>query len=221
VRFDRLWSLNQRNSASRSGDRGVFLDPVWHSEEPVDQDSRKGISMRAEALDRVHLIFQLFDVDRSGDLRANDFELMGSRVIEAVPDADDAAKNALLSAFSRWWQVLVTELDTNRDGRISFGEFTACVLSPERFDPTISDFAESLAALGDPDGDGLIERPVFVALMTAIGFELGNINALFDAFVPTDSDQIPVPVWVAAIKEYYRPEKAGIVGDHLVKTTTG
>jgi Ca2+-binding EF-hand superfamily protein len=174
--------------------------------------------MRAEALDRVYLIFQLFDVDRSGDLRANDFELMGDRVVAAVPDADDAARTALLSAFSEWWQVLVTELDTNHDGRISFGEFTACVLAPERFDATISQFAEALAALGDPDGDGLIERPIFVALMTAIGFELDNIHALFDAFEPNDSDQVAVPVWVAAIKEYYRPEKAGIVGDHLVRT---
>ena len=172
--------------------------------------------MRAEALDRVHLIFQIFDVDRSGDLRANDFQLMGDRVVAAVPDADDAAKSALLSAFDGWWRILVTELDTNRDGRISFGEFTACVLSPERFDATISEFAESLAALGDPDGDGLIERSVFVALMIAIGFEPDNIHALFDAFEPNDSDQIPVPVWVAAIKEYYGPEKAGIAGDHLV-----
>src|SRR6202035_1283865 len=116
--------------------------------------------MRAEALDRVRLIFTLFDVDGSGDLRANDFELMGRHVVEAVPDADDAAKNAMLSAFGKYWTTLVAELDANHDGRISFDEYSACVLSPDRFDETISDFAESLAALGDPDGDGLIERPV-------------------------------------------------------------
>ena len=176
--------------------------------------------MRAEALDRVRLIFTLFDVDGSGDLRANDFELMASNVLEAVPDADDAAKNAMRSAFDKYWATLATDLDANDDGRISFDEYTACVLSPERFDETISEFAESLAALGDPDGDGLIERTVFVALMTAIGFELANIHALFDAFEPTDSDRIPVPVWVAGIKEYYHPEMTGIPGDHLVTTPT-
>ncbi len=94
------------------------------------------------------------------------------------------------------------------------------MLSPERFDDTISDFAESLAALGDPDGDGLIERPVFVALMTAIGFERANIEALFDAFDPSDSDQIKVSTWVHGIKDYYRPDKAGIPGDHLVNGTS-
>jgi Ca2+-binding EF-hand superfamily protein len=217
VRFDPFRSLNQCNQPADLVTAGLFPDSVWHSEDPVDQERQeRRVFMRAEALDRVYLIFRLFDVDRSGDLRAGDFELMGNRVIEAVPDADDAAKRALLSSFDEWWQTLVTELDTNHDGRISFGEFTACVLSPERFDATISLFAESLAALGDPDGDGLIERPLFVALMIAIGFEPGNITALFDAFEPNGSDQIPVPVWVAAIKEYYRPEKAGIVGDHLV-----
>jgi Ca2+-binding EF-hand superfamily protein len=175
--------------------------------------------MRAEALDRVYLIFQLFDVDGSGDLQANDFELMGKRVLEAVPDADRAAKAALVSSFSRWWNTLLTELDTNQDGKISFGEFTACVLSPERFDDTISDFAEALTALGDPDGDGLIERPIFVDLMIAIGFGMDNIHALFDALEPTNSDQIRVPVWVTAIKDFYSPEMTGIAGDRLVKAS--
>jgi Ca2+-binding EF-hand superfamily protein len=115
---------------------------------------------------------------------------------------------------------LVTELDSNRDGTVTFDEYAACVLSPERFNETISEFAESLAALGDPDGDGLIERPVFVALMTAIGFKPANIHALFDAFEPTDSDRVTVAVWVTGIKEYYGPDKAGIPGDHLVGNPT-
>ena len=69
-------------------------------------------------------------------------------------------------------------------------------------------------------GDDLIERPVFVALMTAIGFDLPNINALFDAFEPDVHDRVAVPVWVEAIKEYYAPDKAGTVGNHLVGNTT-
>jgi Ca2+-binding EF-hand superfamily protein len=176
--------------------------------------------MRQEALDRVRLVFTLFDVDGSGDLQANDFELMGDRVVEAVPDADDAAKDTLVASFGNWWATLITELDTNHDGRITFDEYSACVLSPQRFDATISQFAEALAALGDLDGDGLIERPRFVALMTAIGFALPNIDALFDAFEPDESDRILVSTWITGIKEYYRPEMAGIPGDHLVSTPT-
>lgn len=175
--------------------------------------------MRSEAVDRVKLIFSLFDVNGNGYLEADDFERMASDVVQAAPDSDDAAKNAILAAFRRYWTTLVAELDTNSDGRISLDEYVACVLSPERFEETISDFAESLAALGDPDGDGLIERPVFVALMTAIGFERANIDALFDAFEPSASDQIKVTTWVAGIKDYYGPDKAGIAGDHLVGKT--
>lgn len=172
--------------------------------------------MRTEAINRVKLVFNLFDVDGSGFLEADDFDLMSQRVVQAVPGADGLARNAMLAAFQKYWTTLVTELDANHDGRISFDEYTACVLAPERFDAAIAQFAESLAALGDPDGDGLVERPVFVALMTAIGFDLPNIHALFDVFGPTDSDRITVPIWVAAIKEFYHPEKAGIAGDHLV-----
>lgn len=94
------------------------------------------------------------------------------------------------------------------------------MLSPARFDATIDAFAQALAALGDPDGDGLIERPAFVALMTAIGFEHGNIEALFDAFGPSDEDRIQVATWAEGIKEYYAPDKAGIPGDHLVAGAT-
>ncbi|MET8337656.1 EF-hand domain-containing protein [Streptosporangium canum] len=172
--------------------------------------------MHRAAIGRVKLIFALFDADGSGYLEAEDFELMATRVVAASPDSDDAAKAAMVAAFRRYWTTLAAGLDDNRDGRISFEEYAACVLSPERFDGAVTDFAEALAALGDPDGDGLIERSVFVALMTAIGFERANIDALFDAFEPSDADQITVSVWAVGIKDYYSPEKVGIPGDHLV-----
>ncbi|WP_329037990.1 EF-hand domain-containing protein [Streptomyces sp. NBC_01725] len=168
-----------------------------------------------EATDRVQLVFSLLDTDGNGVLEAADFELLGSRVVAVAPWADDAARGAMIGASRRYWRTLVTELDANGDGRISLQEFTACVLTPERFEATIDDFAEALAALGSPDGDGLVTRPAFVALMIAIGFERPRIEALFDAFGPVDGDRIPVAIWAEGIRDYYRPEKAGIPGDHL------
>ena len=174
--------------------------------------------MRPEALERVKLVFTLFDVDGNGNLEENDFDLMTGRVLDVATDSDEAARNALADSFAKWWTTLRTELDANRDNKITFDEFTACVLNPERFDESIGRFADALAALGDPDGDGLINRPLFIDLMTAIGFDLPNINALFDAFQPNDADQITVPTWVAAIKEYYRPDAGETVGNYLVST---
>ena len=173
--------------------------------------------MRPEALERVKLVFTLFDVDGNGNLEQHDFDLMAERVLAVATESSDAARAALADSFSNWWNVLRTELDANHDNRISFEEFTACVLTPERFDDAIARFANALAALGDPDGDGLIPRPLFLDLMIAIGFDRPNINALFDAFQPNADDQVAVPVWVAAIKEYYQPEAAGTSGDKLVR----
>ncbi|MEU6478577.1 calcium-binding protein [Streptomyces sp. NPDC047017] len=172
-----------------------------------------------EATDRVQLVFSLFDANGNGVLDPDDFELMGSRVVAAVPAADEAAKGALLASLRRYWTTLATELDADGDGRISPEEFTACVLSPERFESTIDEFARALSTLGDLDGDGHVTRPVFVALMTAIGFERPNIETLFDAFGPVDGDRIKVDTWAEGIREYYRPEKAGIPGDHLTAGT--
>ncbi|MFC8824098.1 EF-hand domain-containing protein [Streptomyces sp. NPDC057137] len=168
-----------------------------------------------EATDRVELVFSLLDADGNGCLEAEDFELLASRVSAAAPASDDVAKSALLQSCRRYWRTLVTELDANGDGRISREEFTACVLSPERFEATIDEFAKALAALGAPQGDGLVTRPVFMALMIAIGFERSRIDALFDAFGPVDGDRISEAVWAEGIRDYYRPEKAGIPGDHL------
>ncbi|MEU3411911.1 MULTISPECIES: EF-hand domain-containing protein [unclassified Streptomyces] len=172
-----------------------------------------------EANDRVRLVFSLFDADGNGVLEADDFELMGKRVIAAVPEAGDGAKSALLGAFRRYWQTLVSELDADGDGRISPEEFTAIVLDPQRFDATVDEFAKALTAMGDPDGDGFVERPHFTALMTAIGFERPNIEALFDAFRPVDGDRVAATTWADGIRDYYRPEKAGIPGDHLTAGT--
>lgn len=175
--------------------------------------------MRPEALDRVKLVFGLFDADGNGNLEEHDFDLMAGRVAVAAADSDAAAKAEISDSFAQWWTVLRTELDANKDNKITFDEFTACVLNPERFDDTIARFANALAALGDPDGDGLIHRPLFIDLMIAIGFELANINALFDAFGPTDDDQVPVSTWVEAIKEFYRPDAGKTVGNKLVSTS--
>ncbi|MFF5437741.1 EF-hand domain-containing protein [Streptomyces achromogenes] len=168
-----------------------------------------------EANDRVQLVFSLFDADGNGVLEADDFELMGTRVVAAVPEAGDSAKSRMLDAFRRYWQTLVRELDTDGDGRVSPEEFTAIVLDPQRFDATVDEFADALATIGDPDGDGFVERAHFTALMTAIGFQLPNIDALFDAFGPAGGDRVPVTTWADGIRDYYRPEKAGIPGDHL------
>ncbi|MEW2544170.1 EF-hand domain-containing protein [Streptomyces sp. NPDC047002] len=172
--------------------------------------------MRKEAIDRVRLVFELFDVDGNGYLEPNDFDLMADRVVQAVPDAEEDAKAAMVAAFGTYWSALERELDANGDGRISFEEYTACVLAPERFDEALDDFATSLADLGDLAGDGFVTRPVFVALMTAIGFQLPNIHALFEEFGPTDDDRVPAATWAAGIRDYYAPDKAGIPGDRLV-----
>ncbi|MGW0119907.1 EF-hand domain-containing protein [Streptomyces sp. NPDC003327] len=172
--------------------------------------------MRNEAAQRVELVFSLFDVNGNGVIDSGDFDLMTERVLKAAVASDDDAKEAIRAAFRRYWTTLATELDANGDGVITVEEFRPFVLDPERFGPTVTEFARALSALGDPDGDGLIERPLFMSLMTAIGFEEANIDALFDAFGPDADDRITVATWAAGIEDYYAPDLAGIPGDRLV-----
>ncbi|WP_399880464.1 EF-hand domain-containing protein [Streptomyces sp. BBFR51] len=174
-----------------------------------------------EATDRVQLVFSLFDADGNGYLELADFDLMSSRVVAAVPAAGDAVKERLARSFRGYWDTLLSELDANGDGRISPEEFASIVLNPQRFDAAVDEFADALAAMGDPEGDGLVARPEFVALMIAIGFDRRNIETLFDAFGPDGADRIRVATWADGIRDYYRPEKSGIPGDHLTAGVSG
>ncbi|MEU6486710.1 calcium-binding protein [Streptomyces sp. NPDC046887] len=171
-----------------------------------------------EAHRRAALVFSLFDANGNGVIEADDFELMSGRVLAVAEDSSETARQALADSLRRYWEVLSGALDANDDGVISPEEFRGFVLNPELFGATASDFADALAALGDPDGDGLIERSRFLALMTAIGFDEANIEALFDAFGPDAGDRVAVTTWADGIRDYYSPEKAGIPGDQLVPT---
>lgn len=176
--------------------------------------------MNKQATDRAKLLFSLLDSNKDGTIGPDDFELSSGRVIAAASGSTDAAKKAFVTTWRRHWETLAAECDVNHDNKVSFDEFVACVLSPELFGDTVRGFAETLAALGDPDGDGLIERSVYRELMTAIGFEQSNVDAAFDALEPLASDQIRVSAWVSGIEDYYAPDKAGIAGDRLVKTSS-
>ncbi|MFJ8677111.1 EF-hand domain-containing protein [Streptomyces sp. NPDC093589] len=171
--------------------------------------------MRNEAVNRVKLVFTLFDADGNGVLESDDFDLMSSRVAAAVPDADEAQKQAMQAGFTRYWNTLAAELDANHDGRITYDEYQACVLSPERFSGAVDEFAAGFARLGDLDGSGTVTRPVFSGMLRGVGFELPNIQALFEALGPDDADRIGVDVWEAEIRNFYAPDKGGIPADLL------
>ncbi|MET7644318.1 EF-hand domain-containing protein [Streptomyces sp. NPDC005426] len=171
--------------------------------------------MRSEAVKRVKLVFTLFDADGNGVLESDDFDLMSSRVAAAVPGADEARKQAMRAGFTRYWNALAGGLDADHDGRITYAEYEACVLSPERFDEAVDAFAAGFARLGDLDGSGAVTRPVFIGMLRGVGFDLPNIHALFDAFEPDDADRIGVDVWEAEIKNFYAPDKGGIPADLL------
>ncbi|MFC8228548.1 EF-hand domain-containing protein [Streptomyces sp. NPDC057287] len=177
--------------------------------------------MRIEAVNRVKLVFTLFDADGNGVLESDDFHLMSSRVAAAVPGADEARKHAMRAGFTRYWNALAGELDADHDGRITYDEYQACVLSPERFDGAIDEFAAGFARLGDLDCSGTVTRPVFIDMLRGVGFDLPNIHALFDAFEPDEANRIRVDVWEAEIKNFYAPDKGGIPADLLAPSPAG
>ncbi|MEW2570656.1 EF-hand domain-containing protein [Streptomyces sp. NPDC047070] len=176
--------------------------------------------MRDEAVNRVRLVFTLFDADGNGVLESDDFDLMSGRVAAAVPGADEARKQAMQDGFRSYWHTLAGEADADGDGRITYDEYRACVLSPERFSGAIEEFAAGFARLGDLDGSGTVARPAFTGMLRGVGFELPNILALFEALGPDDADRIDVAAWEAEIRNFYAPDQGGIPADLLAPAPT-
>jgi Ca2+-binding EF-hand superfamily protein len=171
--------------------------------------------MRDEAVSRVKHVFTLFDADGNGVLEPDDFDLMSDRVAAAVPEAGEARKQTMRAAFTRYWNTLAAELDADGDGRITYDEFQACVLSPERFSGAVDEFAAGFARFGDVDGSGTVARPVFTGMLRGVGFGLPNIQALFEALGPDDRDRIAVRAWEEEIRNFYAPDKGGVPADLL------
>jgi hypothetical protein len=52
-------------------------------------------------------------------------------------------------------------------------------------------------------------------MLRGVGFDLPNIQALFEALGPDDADRVRVDVWETEIRNFYAPDKGGIPADLL------
>ncbi len=76
-------------------------------------------------------------------------------------------------------------------------------------------YAESIAALGDKDNDGYIEKPDFVALLQAMSFKPENAESCFDAMDIDRDGRLSFHEWMQGIRAYYTDVDSA-VADTLV-----
>ncbi|WP_169808616.1 EF-hand domain-containing protein [Microtetraspora niveoalba] len=164
----------------------------------------EGSEVSEGVLERLRFRFRMLDTDGNGYLEGEDFERLAADVLEAMDEPAGSQKGrAVFAGHRRYWEGLRDALDVDGDGRISPSEYIARLGAPVEARETVADYAESLAALADRDGDGFIELGDFLTCMTALGFHRANCVTLFTRLDEAGDGRVPVDVWAATIVDYY------------------
>jgi Ca2+-binding EF-hand superfamily protein len=165
-------------------------------------------------MDRLHVGFRTMDSDGDGVLEEGDFEGLASKLVASVQIPETSQKATLLRAFSaRYWRGLRSA--TGPGGQVTFDEYARLTHTPQWFDEHMLAWAKGLAAVGDVDDDGYIERSEFAAMFQAVGFPADDIDALFAELDPDGAGRISIAAMVTMVRDYYVSE-VQTSGDNLL-----
>jgi Ca2+-binding EF-hand superfamily protein len=167
-------------------------------------------------LDRIKAAFDALDTNANGYLEADDFDRLGRRIIQALDVAESSPKAQAMHAGCRaYWQGLVGILDRDGDGRLSWEEY-ARLHEPAGYEESVRPYADALTAICDRDDDGFIQHADFVRGDAGRGVPGGHVEALFQAFDPQGTGQVPASEWRTAIEAYFLAKGRHALGDTLV-----
>jgi Ca2+-binding EF-hand superfamily protein len=159
--------------------------------------------------------FQHLDHDGDGYVTAQDFEQMARTIINAF-GIDESSPKAiqLREGYRRTFEMVLGEMDVNRDGRIGPEEFISAMvaLSGKASASRLRRVCAAEFAAADWDDDGVITRAEFAHLLSSIGQSSADADAAFDALDRDHDGRITRAEYVAAWEDYLvsdNPNSAG------------
>ncbi|MEV0618764.1 hypothetical protein AB0I81_35965 [Nonomuraea sp. NPDC050404] len=167
-------------------------------------------------LARLRTRFSLLDINADGHLRAENFDLLAERVLDALIVKRDSARAIALRRGCRiYWQGLAAMAGGGDDDVVSFKKYAAVIPNNAHFDRYGRAYASALTSLADVNDDGQVERVDFLACMEAIGFAIPQIERTYaelshDGAVTTED-------WKTAIRDFYLSDTAYTPGQFLLE----
>ncbi|WP_169952564.1 EF-hand domain-containing protein [Microbispora sp. H11081] len=111
---------------------------------------------------KVSGVFRAMDVDGDGRLTEADFQALAHRWTAVAGPADP---ELLASVMTGWWPVLRAASDRNGDGAVTLDEVLVVVDALDERADAVSATADVMFEAVDLDGDGLISRSEYGALI--------------------------------------------------------
>ncbi|MFG2984618.1 EF-hand domain-containing protein [Streptomyces sp. NPDC048258] len=168
--------------------------------------------MTNDLLDRkLERAFTHFDADGSGVIDADDVIALGSRLLSALGEQPDSRKAELvMSSLADFWQDLFTELDTNRDGKVTPAEYKAGMTrlyaqGGPAYDRSFRPMVQAILTVVDKDDDQRISPEEFHRAQEVFNPELSpaDAEALFQRIDKNGDGTLTVDELLDAVREYY------------------
>lgn len=180
---------------------------------PTDVDvAVKGTHMTNDLLDRkLERAFTHLDADRSGVIDADDIIALGSRLLTALAEPADSPKATLvMGGLADFWQDLFTELDLDRDGKVTPEEYKVGMTrlyaqGGPAYDRSLRPMMRAILTIVDTDGDGRISPEEFHRAQEAFDTDLSpaHTEALFHRIDADGDGTLTVDELLGAVREYY------------------
>lgn len=151
-------------------------------------------------------LFSLLDANGDGVIAEDDFALMAGRVVAAFGEDRAVKGEKYTGEMMNYWRALRETADADADGRIDRGEFRQALRQvSDHFDTLIGPLYRAGFHLADGDGDGLVGKEDFVAVIGAIGVPAAEAATAFDRLTG-QSEQLTEDQLMSAATHYYRSE---------------
>lgn len=149
-------------------------------------------------------MFDLYDADGDGVITVNDFQHLADQFVSQFRDAEPGKIQAVRDQYTRLWEELAQEADTDKDGQVTRQEF-ASVLSgatAKSFDATVGgQMAEFEPA--DTDGDGYLDRQELTRLMKGYGVEAAEVGPIMTILDKNGDGRISRQEYYKAVRDFY------------------
>ncbi|WP_411105595.1 EF-hand domain-containing protein [Streptomyces sp. cmx-4-9] len=168
--------------------------------------------MTNDLLDRkLERSFRRFDADGSGVIDADDIFALGSRLLTALAEpADSPRADAVMSGIANYWQDLFTELDIDRDGKVTPEEYKLGMTrlyaqGGPAYDRSFRPMMKALLTVVDTDGDGVVSPEEFHKAQEAFDTSLSpaDAEALFRRIDADGDGTLTLDELLVAVREYY------------------
>ncbi|MEW2138482.1 MULTISPECIES: EF-hand domain-containing protein [unclassified Streptomyces] len=167
--------------------------------------------------------FAHLDADGSGVIDSDDIIALGSRLLSALAEPATSPKATLvMGGLADFWQDLFTELDIDRDGKVTPEEYKQGMTrlyaqGGPAYDRSFRPMVQAILTIVDTDGDGRISPAEFHKAQEAFDTKLSpaDAEALFQRIDADGDGTLTVDELLDAVREYYTGTEEDAPGNLL------